>query len=130
MSQILLVEDDLWLAELYQRVLTEAGYQVLHGASAKQGLQLLDAHAGSITLIILDMFLPDHNGVEFLHEVASYNDCNSIPVMLLSSVSASDFSMSTERWRQYGVQQYLYKPSTKPQDIVVAVKKQLLQAAI
>lgn len=127
MSKILLVEDDLWLAELYQGALQSAGYEVLHSESAGGGLQLLDAHTDSVGLIVLDMFLPDHNGLEFLHEIASYSDCNTIPVLLLSSVSRADFSMPDERWRQYGVRQHLYKPTTKPQDLVVAVKKQLVR---
>lgn len=121
---ILLVEDDQWLAQLYQDALTaDASCAVLHAASAEAALDLLDKHS-KIDLIILDMFLPGHNGIEFLHELASYSDINELPVIVLTSVTKNDFSMSQDRWQQYGVVQYLYKPETKPSDLLAAIKKQ------
>lgn len=124
--KILLVEDDAWLAELYQTVLlSEEQCEVAVAGTAKEALGQLDARQNT-DLIILDMFLPEHNGIEFLHEIASYTDLNNIPVIVLSSVYQHDFGMSLERWRHYGVVKYLYKPHTKPQDLLLAVKRQLL----
>ena len=123
--KILLVEDDLWLAELYKDVLTgEANTAVVLASTADQALEQIDKNT-DLNLILLDMFLPDHNGIEFLHELASYSDINHLPVIVLSSVYQHDFAMSEERWRHYGVVKYLYKPSTKPNDLLVAVKKEL-----
>lgn len=124
---ILLVEDDVWLAELYRDILqTIDGCKVLHAPNAEAALAHIDT--SQLNLIILDMFLPQHNGIELLHELASYDDSSKVPVVILSSVSPNDFGMSDERWRQYGVQRYLDKSKTKPQDLVVAVKKQLAYA--
>lgn len=124
-TKILLVEDDTWLAELYRDILQmQSGCTVLTASTAEDALDVIDETSG-IDLIVLDMFLPVHNGIEFLHEVASYNDINTIPVIVLSSVYKHDFGMSEERWRHYGVALHLYKPETKPQDLLVAVKKQL-----
>lgn len=126
---ILLVEDDQWLAELYRDVLqTLKDCQVLHAADADAALGFVDRYP-NIDLIVLDMFLPQHNGIELLHELASYEDSKRLPVVILSSVSQHDFAMSNERWRHYGVGQYLYKPKTKPQDLLAAVKKQLVSRA-
>lgn len=128
--KIILVEDDAWLADLYQTVLeSESGCKVLAAASADEALELLDSNSG-VDLIVLDMFLPEHNGIEFLHEVASYTDINTIPVIVLSSVYKHDFAMSEERWKHYGVVNYLYKPSTKPKDLLAEVKKQLSVSSI
>ncbi len=125
---ILLVEDDVWLAELYRDILqTIDGCKVLHAPNAEAALAHIDTHSRP-DLIILDMFLPQHNGIELLHELASYDDSGKVPVVILSSVPSRDFGMSDERWRQYGVQRYLDKSKTKPQDLVVAVKKQLAYA--
>ncbi len=130
MRRILLVEDDDWLAELYQTVLEQTGaFQVTWARTAEAALTALDHHA-DIQLIVLDMFLPSHNGIEFLHEMGSYADINTVPVIVLSSVYQHDFAMSEDRWRHYGVVKYLYKPQIKPQDLVSTVKKQLsLQGA-
>ena len=127
-KKILLVEDDVWLAELYQMVLSSTHREVIIAGTAVEALKVLDDHE-RIDLIILDMFLPEHNGIEFLHEAASYTDTNVVPVIVLSSVSQSDLGMSEARWHEYGVVQYLYKPKTKPQDLLAAVKKQLVGSA-
>lgn len=125
MPTILLVEDDDWLAEMYSDALeVNKMFTVKRARTAEAALEILDANP-AVGLIILDMFLPAHNGVEFLHELASYSDINPTPVVILSSVSQHDFAMDPERWKHYGVVQYLYKPHTKPQDLVASVKKQL-----
>lgn len=127
MSRILLVEDDAWLSELYGDILTRHGCTVHRAETANAALDILNKEA--IDILILDMFLPHHNGVELLHEIASYTDTNTVPVIVLSSVYQHDFKMSEERWRHYGVVQYLYKPATKPQRLVAEVQKQLAKVA-
>lgn len=128
--KIILVEDDAWLAELYQNVLeSEKNCQVFVAGSAASTLELLDQYA-DVDLIVLDIFLPEHNGIELLHELASYGDLSSIPIIMLSSVYKHDIAMSEERWKHYGVVKYLYKPSTKPQDLLVEVKKQLSASTV
>ena len=122
---ILLIEDDDWLAEMYVDALKLSKMcTVKWTRTAEEALRFLDTERG-VDLIILDMFLPAHNGIEFLHELSSYTDINPIPVLILSSVSQRDFVMAPERWEHYGVVEYLYKPNTKPQDLVTAIKKQL-----
>lgn len=128
--RILLVEDDIWLAELYKDILeTEESCEVLHASNAEEALNLLDEN-DDVRLIILDMILAHHNGIEFLHEVASHSDLNVLPVIVLSSVYKHDFAMSDQRWGQYGVKEYLYKPITKPADLIAAVKKQLARSFV
>lgn len=124
MSSVLLVEDDAWLSELYGKALERMEkIDVLYANSASSALKILDK--GSVDLLILDIFLDRHNGIELLHELSSYNDTRSTPVIILSAVSEHDFEMPIDRWEQYGVVKYLYKPSTKPQDLIDAVEIQL-----
>lgn len=121
---ILLIEDDGWLAELYKDILETAAHTVVITVpSAEAALNVLNDES-TIDLILLDMILPSHNGIEFLHEIASYTDLNTIPVIVLSSVYQHEFTLSSERWKHYGVVSYLYKPQTKPQDLLAVVKKQ------
>jgi two-component system, OmpR family, response regulator ResD len=124
---ILLVEDDIWLAQLYKDVLVKEGFEVSTVMTAAKALEQLDKKLPD--LMVLDMFLPAHNGLELLHEVASYSDTAKIPVVVLSSAFKHDFGMSDLRWREYGVVEYLYKPITKPVDLVACVKKQLIAEA-
>lgn len=125
MKKILLVEDDAWISQLYSDALQTRGIKVFPANSADEALEILDNQ--TIDLVLLDMFLPGHNGIEFLHEVASYSDTNKVPIIILSAVSEYDFGLSKENWLKYGVVKYLYKPSTKPRELVTVVHKQLLE---
>jgi CheY-like chemotaxis protein len=118
-ADILLIEDDTWLAELYQDILQTEGYAVHRAASADEGLTALDGVTPDC--IVLDMYLPGHNGVEFLHECASYQDTKNVPIIVLSSIAESDMGLTKQRWRQYGVEAYLYKPTTKPATLLEAI---------
>lgn len=123
---ILLVEDDLWLAELYIEALQSNGnYRIHHARDAEEALENLDA-LKKLNLIILDMFLPGHNGLEFLHEIASYQDTKDIPIILLTTISKMEFGIDDERWKAYGVTKYLYKPDIKPYQLVSVVDELLL----
>lgn len=126
---ILFVEDDKWLSELYVTALKRvSGVEVLVADSADAALGRLDEKP--VDLIVLDMYLGSHNGIEFLHEILSYEDTNKLPVLILSAVHEHDFAMPKDRWLHYGVVEYLYKPETKPGELVAAVKKQLLGVAL
>lgn len=126
--QILLVEDDVWLAELYQDALQQGivDSDVRVAATAEAALTAFEERHPDI--ILLDMFLPGHNGIELLHELASYQDSNCLPIIILSSVPPRDFGLPPQRWHHYGVVEYLYKPETKPFELVAAVQKQLITA--
>ena len=126
MNRVLLIEDDAWLSELYGSALARvSGLRVDRASSASTALEALDS--SKIDLIVLDMFLGEHNGVEFLHEIASYQDTRRIPVIILSAIHKHDFCMQPDRWAHYNVVEYLYKPSTKPDQLVAAVSKQFLK---
>jgi DNA-binding response OmpR family regulator len=128
MSKVLLVEDDLWLAQLYKDVLESNVMEVDIASTADIALERLDSYLPD--LIVLDMFLPKHNGLELLHEIASYTDTAKVPVIVLSSAFKHDFGMPELRWREYGVVEYLYKPLTKPATLALTVKKHLISEII
>lgn len=122
MRHILLVEDDAWLRDLYTAGLGRMAETTVHAAaSAEDALEVLDSN--SIDLLILDMFLGQFNGIEFLHELKTYSDTRKLPVIILSAVHAHDFAMSEDRWREYNVVKYLYKPTTKPEDLSATIRK-------
>ena len=61
---ILLVEDDQYLRDLYQEVLTEAGYAVDTAGDGEVGLAKLQT--GSYGLVLLDMMMPKLDGIQVL----------------------------------------------------------------
>lgn len=126
-QRILLVEDDVWLKELYSDAIQkDESTQLVLGSSAEEALDAIDSQ--KIDLIVLDMFLPEHNGIELLHEIASYEDISRIPVIILSAVHERDFALKKERWHHYGIKRYLYKPAYKPDEIAEVIHEILAES--
>jgi CheY-like chemotaxis protein len=68
-SQILLVEDEQYLRELYHEILTDQGYNVETAADGEEGYNKVKQ--GGWDLIILDIILPKMNGLEIMRKVKS-----------------------------------------------------------
>jgi len=81
----LVVEDDLKSAELIRVQLEEEGFKVLHATSAESGLIL--AEQQPLSLITLDIMLPNMDGWEFLSRLKQLPELQSIPVVIISIVS-------------------------------------------
>lgn len=79
---ILLVEDDARLSEINRRALERAGYRV-HAALTLAQARRLFAQAAP-DAIVLDIRLPDGNGVDFLREI---RERTGAPILLLTAVS-------------------------------------------
>jgi CitB family two-component system response regulator MalR len=130
MPHILFVDDDPWFTQLYgSSFIDHESYDTSFAHSASEALKLCSSDQ-LVDLIVLDMHMPGHNGIELLHELASYDDLNTIAVILLSSAFEHEFKMSHERWKQYGVVEFLYKPTTKPDDLLNHVKKHFARIAV
>jgi PAS domain S-box-containing protein len=78
----LIVEDDVKSAELIRAQLEAEGFQVLHAASAEDGLAL--AKQRSLSLITLDILLPTMDGWEFLNQLKQVPALRHIPVVIIS----------------------------------------------
>ena len=68
-SQILLVEDEQYLRELYHEILTDQGYDVDTAADGEEGYNKVKQ--GGWDLIILDIILPKMNGLEIMRKIKS-----------------------------------------------------------
>jgi signal transduction histidine kinase/DNA-binding response OmpR family regulator len=81
----LVVEDDPKAADLIRLQLEAAGFEVLHAASAEVGLEL--AKQVPLSLITLDIMLPNMSGWDFLHHLKEVAALARIPVVLISIVA-------------------------------------------
>lgn len=120
-SLVYVVEDDLWQAEQFQRVLATADYQVECFDNGISAVQAIDEKVPDI--IILDMLLAGTTGVTLAHELQSYSDTGKIPVVLCTNL-AEQITLSDVR--PYGVGRVLDKATMHPQDLVTAVRSLLL----
>jgi CheY-like chemotaxis protein len=81
----LVVEDDHKSAELIRVQLEAEGFVVLHAASAEAALVL--AVQQPLSLITLDIMLPDMDGWEFLGRIKQVPELRRIPVVMISIVA-------------------------------------------
>jgi len=68
-TRILLVEDEQYLRELYQEILTEQGYSVETAVDGEEGFNKLKQ--GGWDLVVLDIILPKLNGIEIMRKIKS-----------------------------------------------------------
>ena len=109
MARLLLIEDDTWLSESYQRAL--ADYEVTAVTNLDAALDAINATLPDV--IVADFMLEGRNSLEFLHEIASYDDTQVIPVVLLSTIG-SDLQELAEKLAHYGVVKICDKAEVTP----------------
>ncbi|HJQ08883.1 MAG TPA: response regulator [Candidatus Saccharimonadales bacterium] len=121
MSHVLLLEPNTVLAAAYTEALQHAGHTVAHTTGAQAAIHAADAQAPDA--VLLELLLPQHNGVEFLHEFRSYTDWQTTPVIVNTVLHPSYLGgLHTVLVEDFGVQTILYKPQTSLQEVVRAVR--------
>ncbi len=98
----LLVEDEPQIRRFVRAALEQEGWQVHESASMARGL--IDAGTRRPELVVLDLGLPDGDGIDFIHDLRKWS---AVPVIVLSARS-----MESEKIRALdaGADDYLTKP--------------------
>ncbi len=119
MSTVLLVEDDHWLAESYQHVLERAGFtvQIAHGIT--EALRNVDSSVPDV--LVVDMLLDDTTAMSLLHELQSYDDTRTIPVVLCTALTHP--SITADTLHGYGVRAVLDKATLTPEQFVTVLQE-------
>lgn len=103
MEQILIVEDDTGLNQGLCRALKSEDRQVISCLNLKTAREQLSC--GSVSLVLLDINLPDGNGLDFLKELKAAEPAR--PVILLT---ANDTDMDIVAGLEQGADDYITKP--------------------
>lgn len=122
MSNILLIEPNTLLAKTYTEALQHAGHIVAHVMGAQAAVDAADRQTPDI--VIAELHLPGHSGIEFLHEFRSYAEWTGIPVILNTVLTAGQIAPALEALhRDLGIREVLYKPRATLQDLVRVVRE-------
>ena len=105
-TTILIVDDNILVLKTYEGVLKKRGFHVLTASNGKTALQILDQ--GIISLVLLDVILPDISGLEILKLIKSKPETEDIFVVLISSMATS--SVNQIEGMELGADGYLVKP--------------------
>lgn len=111
MKKVLMVEDFPVMQKFYKDALEKAGYQLDIAGDGQQALEKVTE--ADYDLILLDMLLPNMNGIEFLEAYQDRPETTKI-IML------SDFTEQSriERAKELGASEYLVKSDYPPSELV------------
>lgn len=110
--KILLIEDDFFIRDLYNRILGQVGFEMILAEDGIQGLELSKVKPD---LILLDIMLPKMNGLEVLKRIKEAPDIAKIPVLLLTNLGQAEI---IKRAFELGASGYLLKLDTSPAQLV------------
>lgn len=85
MPKVLLIEDEESLRNLYTRILNAKNYTVEAAADGEDALSVLKIFRPDV--IVLDIVMPNYNGLEFLKILKNDDNLKSIPVVMLTALS-------------------------------------------
>jgi DNA-binding response OmpR family regulator len=103
---LLLVEDEQDMADLVTLIMKEQGYQVLHAADGSVALEKV-ALMPPPSLVLLDIQLPDVDGITILETIRATPNWENVPVIMLTGVASQD---AFRKVRALRVQDYVLKP--------------------
>ena len=112
---VLLIEDDPDLAELISEYLGMNYYEVQHAPTATEGLETLFNPAKSIDLVILDLMLPDMDGLTVCQKIRAQSN---IPILMLT---ARGDAMDRVVGLEMGADDYLPKPF-EPRELLARLR--------
>jgi DNA-binding response OmpR family regulator len=115
------VESDLKMSRIYADSLALRDHQVATATNAQDAILAADAVRPDV--VVLELQLTAHSGIEFLYEFRSYVDWIDVPVIIVSSVPPAEFNASRKLLHdRLGVVAYHYKPQTSLQVLAHAVE--------
>ncbi|MEQ1680713.1 MAG: response regulator [Nitrospira sp.] len=103
---LLLVEDEPDTASLVKLIMEGKGYEVLHAATGSEALDKI-ALMPPPSLVLLDIQLPDVDGITILETIRATPDWQNVPVIMLTAVSDEQ---QIRKVLSLTVQGYVLKP--------------------
>src|SRR6187549_2714711 len=121
--RLLLVDDDARLASMVSDYLGRAGFEVETAGSLASGRDLLAAN--SYDALVLDLMLPDGDGLDLCREVRSSSKTRQLPLLMLT---ARGEPLDRIVGLELGADDYLSKPF-EPRELLARVKALLRRAS-
>ncbi len=118
--KILIIDDDPFLLIMYSKKFLAEGF-IVHGVqTAVAGLD--EAKKIKPDIILMDVMLPDEDGLLLLKKLRQQKETAATPVIVLSNISEEPHR---EQARIYGAAAYYIKACMEPSEIVDKVKRLL-----
>ena len=118
-KRVLIVEDDLVLADVLANKLKLEGYEAQTVPDGQGAVNTLKKE--KFDLMLLDLMMPWFDGFHVLEELKTWKDFKT-PIIIMSNLAGLD---DINRAKSLGVTDYLVKTSTTPELIIKEIKKHI-----
>lgn len=118
---ILIVDDVPHNIRLLDEILDEVGYNTTFANSGKRALEIVEEQTAPIDLILLDLMMPEMDGIEVCTIIKSNPMCQDIPIIF---ITADDHPQSLLNAFKTGAIDYIKKPLDKT-ELLLRVENQL-----
>ena len=116
-KNILLVDDENEVAQVFQTGLSSAGFQVV---VASNGQSALDAvKSNKFDAILIDQMMPDMSGIDVLKTLKANEETKNIPMAMLTNFGHDEM---VKEALNLGANDYILKYQVAPNDLVAKVK--------
>lgn len=120
MQNILLVEDDPFLIDIYTTKLKESGFSVEVASDGEEAIRKVKEK--NFDLMLLDIVLPKLDGWDILRQIKADSKLKDLKIIIISNLSQKE---EVERGMNLGVEKYLIKAHYTPSEVVKEIKKVL-----
>lgn len=117
LAKILIVEDDLFLANLLSLRFKKESFDVVQAFSGSEALKKIEETRPAV--ILLDIILPQKNGFEVLQEITQNPQTQNIPVIIVSNLGQES---DIEKGKMLGAMDYYVKARLSIDELVNKVK--------
>ncbi len=117
-AKVLVVDDSTMVRRQVQATLVEAGFGVVEAVDGADALVKL-GHSGDMSLIVLDINMPNMNGLELLEELRHREKLAAVPVVMLTTEGQPELMKQA---KDLGAKGWIIKPF-KPALLVRAVQR-------
>jgi two-component system phosphate regulon response regulator PhoB/two-component system alkaline phosphatase synthesis response regulator PhoP len=118
MKNILVAEDDRFLANAYRVKLTKAGFNVTIASDGAETVELLRKSIPDV--LILDLVMPKKDGFTVLAEVKKDPVLSKVPVIVASNLGQKE---DIDKAKSLGANDYIVKTDMSLNDIIEKIKK-------
>lgn len=118
--KIMIIDDEKGITDIYHEFFTNEGTEVIIANNGEDGLK--KAKSDQPDLILLDIIMPQINGLDILKALKADEITSKIPVVLLTNLPSE---MSGEKAKSLGASDYLVKAEYDPNEVYEIIKKYL-----
>jgi len=120
MTKIAVIEDDAVISQMYRMKFEADGFDIQLANNGLHGIELVEAFNPDI--ILLDLQMPEMNGVDALKIIRKNDWGKDIPVIILTNLGEEE---APKELRALGINSYIVKANLTPRQVVQRVKDAL-----